>query len=255
MPNPTIVIARSADADADCRAIEDRLADVLSTDYGLDTCVVPHLYYLDPGHAAVAHLRSLRGPLVVAARLFPRVTHWLLHALGVDVDGGRVHGVDLRCYTDAETCIHEAVAPRVESNGSGRPGERIVLDDPVRERWYPVLDREACIDCKQCHDFCLFEVYELDDEDRVQAVRPDNCKPGCPACARVCPTAAIMFPHYTSDPAIAGDPDAPRQKPPGQVVCTIDPLSPDKAALGKASPKDQSIDGLIDALEELDDAL
>jgi hypothetical protein len=31
----------------------------------------------------------------------------------------------------------------------------------------------------------------------------DNCKKGCPACSRVCPENAIIFPEYKS-PAIAG---------------------------------------------------
>src|SRR5262249_33966256 len=33
----------------------------------------------------------------------------------------------------------------------------------------------------------------------------DNCKRGCPACSRVCPEHAIMFPEYKT-PAIAGAP-------------------------------------------------
>ena len=33
----------------------------------------------------------------------------------------------------------------------------------------------------------------------------DNCKRGCPACSRVCPEQAIMFPDYKS-PAIAAHP-------------------------------------------------
>jgi len=33
----------------------------------------------------------------------------------------------------------------------------------------------------------------------------DNCKTNCPACSRVCPEVAIMFPKYTSGP-INGEP-------------------------------------------------
>ena len=33
---------------------------------------------------------------------------------------------------------------------------------------------------------------------------PDNCKPGCPACARICPKSAIIFPKYEHSP-IDGD--------------------------------------------------
>jgi len=35
---------------------------------------------------------------------------------------------------------------------------------------------------------------------------PDNCKTGCPACSRICPAGAIMFPIYAKDAAIAGAP-------------------------------------------------
>jgi ferredoxin len=33
--------------------------------------------------------------------------------------------------------------------------------------------------------------------------QPDNCRKGCPACSRVCPENAIIFPQHKA-PAIAG---------------------------------------------------
>jgi ferredoxin len=41
--------------------------------------------------------------------------------------------------------------------------------------------------------------------DRILVENQDNCKRGCPACSRVCPEHAIMFPDYKT-PAIAGAP-------------------------------------------------
>ena len=61
---------------------------------------------------------------------------------------------------------------------------------------------ERCICCGKCQDFCLFGVYARDGR-RVVAAEPDRCKDGCPACARLCPEGAILFPHYP-DPVIAG---------------------------------------------------
>ena len=42
-------------------------------------------------------------------------------------------------------------------------------------------------------------------QDRILVENQDNCKKGCPACSRVCPEQAIMFPDYKT-PAIAGAP-------------------------------------------------
>ncbi len=70
--------------------------------------------------------------------------------------------------------------------------------------WFPVIDYGRCVDCKQCLNFCLFGVYTLDDAGRVVVQRPGNCKTNCPACARVCPEAAIIFPKYGDSP-INGD--------------------------------------------------
>ncbi|VTS06702.1 ATP-binding protein [Tuwongella immobilis] len=74
---------------------------------------------------------------------------------------------------------------------------------PPNRRWYPVIDYSRCTNCMECLDFCLFGVYGLDSWDKILVENQDNCKKGCPACSRVCPEQAIMFPEYKS-PAIAG---------------------------------------------------
>ena len=97
-------------------------------------------------------------------------------------------------------------------NGDGEyvPGNDInavldagLPDDQVRRRWYPVIDYSRCTNCMECIDFCLFGVYGVDQADRILVEQQDNCKKGCPACSRVCPENAIIFPgHKTA--AIAG---------------------------------------------------
>jgi Pyruvate/2-oxoacid:ferredoxin oxidoreductase delta subunit len=79
-----------------------------------------------------------------------------------------------------------------------------LLQAPNR-RWYPVIDYSRCTNCMECIDFCLFGVYGVDQLDRILVESQDNCKKGCPACSRVCPEHAIMFPDYKT-PAIAGAP-------------------------------------------------
>jgi NAD-dependent dihydropyrimidine dehydrogenase PreA subunit len=76
---------------------------------------------------------------------------------------------------------------------------------PASRRWYPVIDYSRCTNCLECLDFCLFGVYGVDSTDRILVENQDSCKKGCPACSRVCPEQAIMFPEYKT-PAIAGAP-------------------------------------------------
>ncbi len=70
-------------------------------------------------------------------------------------------------------------------------------------RWYPVIDYSRCTNCLECLDFCLFGVYGVDSLERILVENQDQCKKGCPACSRVCPQQAIIFPEYKSA-AIAG---------------------------------------------------
>lgn len=71
--------------------------------------------------------------------------------------------------------------------------------------WFPVIDYDRCTNCMQCLSFCLFDVYGVDEDKQIQVQNNDNCKTNCPACSRVCPEVAIMFPKYTSGP-INGEP-------------------------------------------------
>lgn len=72
-----------------------------------------------------------------------------------------------------------------------------------RDAWYPLIDRERCSDCGRCREFCLFGVYSVDASDHVVVSNPLNCKTNCPACARICPRNAIIFPK-SPDAAING---------------------------------------------------
>jgi len=81
--------------------------------------------------------------------------------------------------------------------------------------WFPVIDYDRCTNCMQCLSFCLFGVYGVDDQQRIQVQNNDNCKTNCPACSRVCPEAAIMFPKYKAGPIngdVVSDADLQREK-------------------------------------------
>jgi Pyruvate/2-oxoacid:ferredoxin oxidoreductase delta subunit len=70
--------------------------------------------------------------------------------------------------------------------------------------WFPVIDYSRCTNCMQCLSFCLFDVYGVSTAGKIQVRNQDNCKTDCPACSRVCPEVAIMFPKYRHGP-INGD--------------------------------------------------
>ncbi len=70
--------------------------------------------------------------------------------------------------------------------------------------WFPVIDFSRCTNCMQCLSFCLFDVYGATTEGKIQVQNESNCKTDCPACSRVCPEVAIMFPKYKAGP-INGD--------------------------------------------------
>ncbi len=92
--------------------------------------------------------------------------------------------------------VLEVVETHRVSSGSARHGDW--------KPWFPVIDYDRCTNCMQCLSFCLFGVYGADGGGKIQAQNHDNCKTNCPACSRVCPEAAIMFPKYKSGP-INGD--------------------------------------------------
>jgi len=126
-----------------------------------------------------------QSPLFVVARWQDEVPP------GVPEGGGKVRWGSLepgRVADDAEQARAGFSAP---VPGAWKP-------------WFPVIDYDRCTHCMQCLSFCLFGVYGVDAERRIEVRNNDNCKTNCPACSRVCPEAAIMFPKYKAGP-INGD--------------------------------------------------
>jgi NAD-dependent dihydropyrimidine dehydrogenase PreA subunit len=120
---------------------------------------------------------------------------------------------ECRDRREAKAKEQAAAKPALVELGINRPADGPLspafaadqlLQQPGR-RWYPVIDYSRCTNCMECIDFCLFGVYGVDSLDRILVENQDNCKRGCPACSRVCPEHAIMFPDYKT-PAIAGAP-------------------------------------------------
>jgi len=81
--------------------------------------------------------------------------------------------------------------------------------------WFPVIDTARCTNCMQCLSFCLFDVYGVSTDQTLRVENPANCKVNCPACSRVCPEVAIMFPKYHAGPidgSPVSDADVNREK-------------------------------------------
>ncbi len=89
------------------------------------------------------------------------------------------------------------VLEMVQGHGAGRTA-------PEWKPWFPVIDYDRCTNCMQCLSFCLFGVYDVDGDKQIDVANPDKCKTNCPACSRVCPEVAILFPKYKNGP-INGD--------------------------------------------------
>ena len=257
MPAVTVVLSRSPRACPERRALEDAVGAALA-EAGCDVVVVPHLYYLSPAHSATARLAHMENGTLVAAWLHPRAIEWTARALGI---GEKIitQCYDLGTFSSADECVNALAADAGCAGGPSTsvPGHVEDTTGPASERWYPVLDYSRCAACRQCFGFCLFGVYSVED-GRVVASRPDNCKSGCPACARVCPEGAIMFPHC-DDPAIAGAPGAEIARNPKAIQAVLE-RARHKRAEAVRVVADQSdgrerddLDDLIDALEDLDD--
>lgn len=103
--------------------------------------------------------------------------------------------------SDADKSV--PAAPAV-STLFGASSVATIEEHPAR-RWYPVIDFSRCTNCMECIDFCLFGVYGIDTLETIVVEQADNCRKGCPACSRVCPQNAIIFPQHKT-PAIAGAP-------------------------------------------------
>ncbi len=131
--------------------------------------------------------------LVLACR--PRAVRLLLHAAGIDGSATRVQTVDLRQAPDIARAEVAAGLHGVEAGAV----ERLEPSD-AWVPWFPIVDYGRCQRCGQCASFCVFGVYSSQPGGGVEVTRPEGCKTNCPACARLCPSAAIVFPKHNEPP-------------------------------------------------------
>ncbi len=141
------------------------------------------------------------NPKLTVIACYERAVRWLFDMAHAPLpDDGSVSILNPR------TLSHEKIMEAIRSSDPGESGEAMnkIEHSGKQEPWFPVIDRDRCRSCKLCFNFCLFGVYSVDDQGNVRVSQPDNCKNNCPACARVCPTSAIIFPKIDQSP-INGD--------------------------------------------------
>jgi NAD-dependent dihydropyrimidine dehydrogenase PreA subunit len=199
-------------------------------------------------------------------------------ASDVDLVGNDDAGASVSSTNSAAATQPAARSPQPAASLSNGHAP-IRIEEEIDRRWYPVIDFSRCTNCLECLDFCLFGVYGIDKAETILVEQPDNCRKGCPACSRVCPANAIIFPQHKS-PAIAGSLDqsegsfkidlsklfgAPEGDPLQTAVRERDEqlLLAGRVAVGTsvgvpkrqegkaAGPKDD-LDALMDKLDELD---
>ncbi len=140
------------------------------------------------------------GALRLVAACRPRAVRNLFRAAGVELDGA-VRLLDLRAESPGEVAraferVDAAGGPAAPDGAAGA----VRADPAAPPAWYPVIDRDRCTRCGQCAGFCLFGVYASDADGTPRVVQPRSCKLNCPACARICPEAAIVFPKCPESP-------------------------------------------------------
>lgn len=155
--------------------------------------------------ARVAEFLAGAQRVFVLGFQFPRAQQWTLEAWGIHFSDMPAEAVflDVRAedFSLADVMRAHGVTPAAEA---AEPEE---LAEKLTPRWYPVVDAARCVNCLECLNFCLFGVYSTDTEGRLFVETPDACRPGCPACARVCPQKAIIFPMCEEE-EIAGKTDS-----------------------------------------------
>ena len=141
--------------------------------------------------AFVQEIRRLRDQSVIRSEPAVDLMSWIR---------GTPSAEQLNRYLQPERILE---ARRAFDSGTATLEDKALLPEDTGRRWYPVIDYSRCTNCMECIDFCLFGVYGVDALDRILVEQQDSCKKGCPACSRVCPANAIIFPHHKTA-AIAG---------------------------------------------------
>lgn len=144
--------------------------------------------------------RWAEADVIKIVACYSRAVKWLFNAAEAPLKDSNVEFLNMRTSTAKEIIL--SLPGRKTSVGQKRKIRLEEKGDWIP--WFPVIDYDRCGNCMQCMNFCLFGVYGLSQNGRVQVINPAGCKTNCPACARMCSQIAIIFPKYHEGP-INGD--------------------------------------------------
>ncbi len=189
---------------------------------------------------------------------YPRTMNLLLDQINEqEWKSAKVKHVNLLELSSEEEAIGEINGFIDGHDGTASHNE--IIENSGWPSWYPVIDYSRCTSCGQCADFCLFGVYDK-SETRINVNNPAGCKINCPACARICPLTAIIFPKYKNGGAIGGSDEIDEQAEHLRQAIDIESLLGSNIynAIEKRKIKRQSIireEAMKKALTERDNAL
>jgi len=147
-----------------------------------------------------ARLRDLSSaPALTVAACYPRAVKWLFAAAGAPLPEATTKVWNMRVETP-ENVLDGVLKEAVRRTDPERVVETQLAPTAGWKPWFPVIDYSRCTNCMQCLSFCLFDVYGVSADQKIQVQNQNNCKTECPACSRVCPEVAIMFPKYRHGP-------------------------------------------------------
>lgn len=174
-----------------------------------DLCKVVMHAMGDGSKTEIEKLEAWAKGVIVACH--PRAIRALWATVGIPLEEAQPtdimvqHCINLRENTWEAVCAQRHVEPAYDEKDKAMYLDTLQGFSPETgtDAWFPVIDSERCINCGKCHDFCLFGVYAL-EEGRVRVKQPQQCKNNCPACARMCPSKALIFPKYEQSPINGG---------------------------------------------------
>lgn len=162
---------------------------------GIPIVDVPDLCGVCADGAAALKETLSQAERVAVAACHPRALRWLLHAAGCALPPD-TQFLNLRTASTPELLAQVDRLPETASDGAVAPPAYAAPAAEDWPPWFPIIDESRCSRCGQCVSFCLFGVYTRVN-GRVTVTQPHHCKNNCPACARICPEAAIIFPKLS----------------------------------------------------------